>query len=209
MKRSPAPIPNSLQAYLRTLFAHPAASLHRQAACANCLRSQRARASTSKGKTYTTTARDFNINRARSNTVLQSRRIQSCGEQKRTFATVIEDPKSTHGPIAEYDERVHSRRLRDDEHQRSELSGDVCFGRSSTDREQLLLKIYKLFTKLSANILLPKLYTLISKNSNQHPSHSSAHCLVMGKTNIRSKAYQRIYRKVYTCTAMWDQGRPC
>ena len=38
--------------------------------------------------------------------------------RERAYATVSDVP-ANHGPLEEYDERVHSRRLRDDEHQRS------------------------------------------------------------------------------------------
>ena len=48
----------------------------------------------------------------------ETRRRWPRGAQRRALATVRDVPEN-HGPLEEYDERVHSRRLRMDEHQRS------------------------------------------------------------------------------------------
>lgn len=55
--------------------------------------------------------------------IMHSSRYTKCA----TLTEVAENPKAW-GPLDEYDERVHSHRLRDDEHQRSTdpLGGSPC-----------------------------------------------------------------------------------
>ncbi|KAJ4370878.1 palmitoyltransferase akr1 [Didymella sp. IMI 355093] len=69
------------------------------------------------------TAGDARIGRVGSRPVLARAARQTSAPSYRGYAQVAQeyspDPARTHGPIAEYDARVESGRLRDDEHQRS------------------------------------------------------------------------------------------
>jgi len=117
MKASARPVPNAFQAYLRTFSFDPASvQPFRRSLCSTCLSRQRRHFHQSSRRKlldqpYAVTA---------SHTPKPSSRLRG---QHRQLATVTN--AAIHGPLEEYDDRVHSRKLRDDEHQRSKNSPNV------------------------------------------------------------------------------------
>ena len=121
MKASVAPIPNAFQTYLRTLILdHAAVSPLGPTICSNCLtRRRRFSHNSSRRKLL---QRSYTTHASRTSTLqlpARGHRLQHQHQhQTRQLATVTNLAK--HGPLEEYDDRVHSRKLRDDEHQRSQ-----------------------------------------------------------------------------------------
>jgi peroxisome-assembly ATPase len=111
MKRSIRPISRPLQTYIRAITAEARPTLpHGELLCWNCWRSIQQRQLSSSIQTQWARRRRSNGPISASSSITQ--------RQRHGFATVSDAPKSI-SPLEEYDERVHSRRLRDDEHQRS------------------------------------------------------------------------------------------
>lgn len=115
MKRVPPPVHNALQSYLRSNLGRECiAQTQRHVLCITCLR-----ASGQVGR------RHFSSDTFHKRRKLSSehcyRGLQPHKQEWRHFATVTDLDRSEYGPLKEYDDRVHSRKLRDDEHQRSKI----------------------------------------------------------------------------------------
>lgn len=114
MKGAPLPVHNAFQTYLRVVLAGDAALVPHSARCSSCLRAsrdlRRRHHSTSKHRRA----------RLQQDACLRGS-IVPWQQRVRQYANVTDAPdRSSYGPLKEYDDRVHSRRLRDDEHQRCE-----------------------------------------------------------------------------------------
>lgn len=111
MRGVPPPVHNGFQSYVRFILGSDSAALsqHRRL-CSSCLRVHR---QTSKGAQVTA-----HSSRARSrHRSIPSVSSQPWQPQSRAFATVVD--REDYGPMKEYNDRIHSRKLREDEHQRS------------------------------------------------------------------------------------------
>lgn len=126
MKASARPLSaaNAFQSYLRAINSQPTTLSQRRTLCTSCLIDLRARTGrksncrpTHRGLHSAAPLPKRSLGTVR-NVTTTRRKSFSRGSQRRTFANV--NHVATHGPLEEYDERVHSRKLRDDEHQRSE-----------------------------------------------------------------------------------------
>lgn len=120
MRTSVRPVHRALQTYLREAAAKtPFNQAYRQTLCTSCIRTFQAnkRRRRSYGIYAATRLEQYHGHGL-------SRSPKNCSStigsvrHSRQLATVSDVPESW-GPLAEYDERVHARRLRDDEHQRS------------------------------------------------------------------------------------------
>ncbi|KAL8243638.1 hypothetical protein R6Q59_009896 [Mikania micrantha] len=121
MKPVPKPVPNALQAYLRQiLHAQSAASIHRQSLCAQCNRASihSKLQSRLQSRQYSSTRRQRRALPALPSVRSQPHLHKAPRPTQRRGLAIVNDVPEVYGPVAEYDERVHSRRLRDDEHQR-------------------------------------------------------------------------------------------
>ena len=117
MKRLPPPIYNSFQAYLRCLLSSDSAPIaQRRNVCSSCLRSSQ-RVATRHCSTITRRPRDRGIGRQKSV-------LRPTQQQCRGLATVLD--REDYGPLKEYNERIHSGKLRNDDHQRSLLQLMKC-----------------------------------------------------------------------------------
>jgi hypothetical protein len=124
MKASVQPVHNAFQSYLRALISDTAHQPPlRRSICAECLTTltlRQRRSPRVSGRQLHVASRACSARYAREavQTVQSSAQSQWQWRQKRELATVKD--VRPHGPLEEYDERVHARRLRMDEHQRSE-----------------------------------------------------------------------------------------
>ncbi|KAK5047288.1 hypothetical protein LTR84_006810 [Exophiala bonariae] len=120
MKASVGPIPNAFQTYLRTfVFDHATVRPLGRSICSNCLTRQRRFSHNLNSSRRKLLHRSYSTNVSRAPSLqlpARGHRLQH-QHQKRQLAAVANLAK--HGPLEEYDDRVHSRKLRDDEHQRT------------------------------------------------------------------------------------------
>lgn len=147
MKPAPPPIHNSLQAYFRLLFRQEyAVGLQRRTICPSCVQgSQRI------GKRYSSTsALDKTGSYVRP--ITNSTRRCPSRQHVRQLANVVE--REDYGPLKEYDDRVHSRKLREDEHQRSQCSHSICSNK--TNHVQPSLRTCRTFTRRFRSTIHPQ-----------------------------------------------------
>jgi len=111
------------QTYLRALISDTAGRTGRRTLCTDCLKVLRQHR-----KLLGVSRRQLHALSLRSNpTTVQSAlspAVSAPVRQRRHLATVKDVIE--HGPLAEYDERVQTKRLREDEHQRSKRCGRYC-----------------------------------------------------------------------------------
>lgn len=139
MRRTPQPLQNEFQNYLRLLLRHDTTLRTSHSLPSVCC----LHAGVRTGRRHRSTCLP---NRSRSRVSQLGERHSICcssRQQTRTLATVLE--REDYGPLKEYDERVHSRKLREDEHQRSTSPCAANLGRANT--LQPSLRTYKIFTK--------------------------------------------------------------
>ena len=122
MKQAVKPIPSSFQTFLRAINAE---ARTQPLLCSSCRRKSQRRHLHANGKARSSS-------RLRKISLVQTsdeRELQRFGQlapitSRRSFATVqdaiVQGAPVRRSPLEEYDERVHSRKLREDEHQRSE-----------------------------------------------------------------------------------------
>ncbi|KAH0836985.1 hypothetical protein AYO21_01712 [Fonsecaea monophora] len=119
MKPPVQPFRIAVQSYVRALLSDTAALPLRRTICTNCLdtlRRQR-KALRSSSRQIHVVASNGRSSRSLRQTVRVPRSVQRHQQQRRELASVTD--VSTRGPLEEYDERVQTRRLREDEHQRT------------------------------------------------------------------------------------------
>lgn len=127
-------------AYLRALFSDAAAQPSRRTVCTDCLRVLRHRR-----KHLDFAPRQLHTLGPRPNaTHLQGAVRFAQSTQRRRLATVTDVVQR--GPLEEYDERVQTRRLRDDEHQRSEQGRFRDSAKPELTLQQRLSNICKICT---------------------------------------------------------------
>lgn len=125
MKASVRSVHRGFQSYLRATITDPTVHPLRRTICTDCLNSLR-----HQSRLCAPSRRQLHILNQRQNPTSAALReavqIASSGQryERRELATVNE--VTDRGPLEEYDDRVHSRKLREDEHQRSEGHPHDC-----------------------------------------------------------------------------------
>lgn len=121
MKRAPPPVHNALQAYVRLVLNQPnTPTTTRRLLCTACHTYIRDTSKRRHGPVLNSQPQ-WRANTSNSKSVHLSRRRQGhLLQQRRCMATVHDVPdRASYGPLKEYEERIHARKLREDEHQRS------------------------------------------------------------------------------------------
>jgi len=112
MKRAPSPMHNAFQSYVRFILgSNPAALSRHRRLCSSCLKAPRRTSKRAHVTAHTSRARP-------KHQLAPSVPSQPWQPRSRAFATVVD--REEYGPMKEYNDRIHSRKLREDEHQRSQ-----------------------------------------------------------------------------------------
>lgn len=128
-------------------------------------------------------------------------------EKSLTWIVAASEPEIASGPMAEYDERVHSHRLRDDEHQRG-VKTLQPMPQAHLTRIQALSRTSKICMKCSCHTPNRQFNIPPSHRYNRPRKASSPSCPPRSLRHLSYLLYQSRCLREYTCTAMWDPERP-
>ncbi|KIX02335.1 uncharacterized protein Z518_08276 [Rhinocladiella mackenziei CBS 650.93] len=117
MKGAARPIHHAFQAYFRAIISDFAVQPQRCTICNDCLNTLRRQRKSSElsQRRQLHTSNKYQVPKSLHEAASRSRTVKP--SQRRQLATVSDI--AAHGPLEEYDERVHARKLRDDQHQRT------------------------------------------------------------------------------------------